>query len=100
MPNGWKSFWLCLDTIIGTILLKKRASTRTSPFIFRGLIGFLELITILMSGRNVMAWTAKKFRLTFLGKRSNHLSEREERPKNLARLMEHLWVTPPPLLLP
>src|ERR1700751_797364 len=100
MPNGSKRSWLCPDIIIGTILLKKRASTRTSRFIFRDLIGFSEAITILMCGRNVMAWTAKKFRLTFLGKRLNHLSEREERPKNPARLTERPWVAPHPFWLP
>src|ERR1700739_3450204 len=93
MPNGSKSFWLCPDIIIGTILLKRRASTRTSLFISRGLTGFSEPITTLMCGRNVMAWTAKKFRLTFLGKPLNHLSDGEKRPRSLARLTERrLWV--------
>src|SRR5260370_42261790 len=54
-PNArWlEKFWLCHDIIIGIIPPKKRASIRTSPFIFRGLINFLELTTILMCGRNV-----------------------------------------------
>src|SRR5258708_780907 len=93
MLNGSKSFWLCPDIITGTILLKKRASIRTLPFIFRGLISFLELTTILMSGRNVTAWTARKLRLVLLGRRLNHLQKEKERLKNPVRLMERPWVT-------
>jgi len=43
--NGSKSFWLCPDIIIGTILLKKRASTRTLLFI-SVIDKLLELTTI------------------------------------------------------
>src|SRR5258707_2942162 len=100
MPDGSKSFWSCPDITIGTIRLKKRQSTRTLPFIFRGSIRFLELTTIQRHGRNVMAWTAKKLRLTFLGRPSIRLQEESERPKNPALLVERPWVTLHPLSLP
>src|SRR5260370_41386438 len=100
MPNGSKSSWLCPDIIIGTILLKKRASIRTLPFIFRGLINFLGLTTILMSGRNFMVWTAKKLPMAFLGKRLNHLQKEKERFKNLVRLLKRPWVPLHPFSLP
>src|SRR5258705_12630257 len=93
MPNGLNSFWLCPDIITGTILPKKRASTRILQFIFRGLIGFLELTTIQRNGRNVTAWTAKKFRLTFSGRRLIHLQKGKECLKNPVRPVGRPWVT-------
>jgi lathosterol oxidase len=90
MQNGSKSIWLCPDIIIGTILLKRRASTGTLLFTFRGSIKFLERTTIQISGRTLMAWTAKNFRLILLGKRLSRSQKENEHPKNPAHLMEGL----------
>src|SRR6476646_7014437 len=79
MPDGWKNFWSCPGIITGTTPLKKRASTRTLPFIFRGSINFLELTTILTSGRNATDWTASRLRPAFCGRRLNHLPGEKER---------------------
>src|SRR5258708_21763072 len=100
MPDGSKSFWSCPDITIGTIRLKKRQSTRTLPFIFRGSIRFLELTTIQRHGRNAMAWTAKKLRPTFLGKPSIRLREESERPRNPERLVERPGATLRPFSKP
>src|SRR5258705_1745259 len=100
MLNGSNSFWSCPDIIIGTILRKKRASTRTLLFIFRGSIKFLELITTLRNGRKYMAWMEKQLRLAFLGKLLNRLRKEKERPKNSAHLMERRWASPHLLWLP
>src|SRR5580700_647076 len=101
MRNGWKSSWLCPDITIGTIPLKKKASTRTLPFIFRGSIESSELTTILRSGRNATAWTAKRLRRALLNRRSNPLfHEEKEHPKNLMRLRERQGGRARPLPLP
>ncbi len=91
--NGSKSFWSCPDFITGTTLRKKRPSTRTSRFIFRGLISFLGLITFLRSGRKTTAWPATKFRRAFWGKRSNPSGERKDKRKRLKaqRVQGHVF---------
>src|SRR6267154_2787182 len=94
MLNGSNSFWLCPDIIIGTILRKKRASTRTLLFIFRGSIKFSELITILRNGRRFMAWMEKQLHPAFLSKLLNRLRKEKERPRNSARLTERRWASP------
>src|ERR1700746_258688 len=83
MPNGSKSIWLCPDIITGTIRPKKRASIRTLLFTFRGLISFLELTTILMSGRSGTVSAARKLRVASSGKPLNHLQRENERLRRL-----------------
>jgi len=58
---------------IGTIRRKKRVSIRTLPSTFRGSIKSSDIITTQTNGRNVMAWTAKKFRSAFWNRRLSHL---------------------------
>ena len=79
---------------------QKEGIDRTSPFIFRGLISFSERTTILMSGRNVTAWTAKKLPLASLGRPSDHSQKEKARPKTLARPMERPWGLLRPFSMP
>jgi lathosterol oxidase len=67
---------------------------------FHGSISFLELTTIRTSGRSITAWTARKLRPAFLGRRLNRLPGEKERLRTLARAVERPGATVRPFRSP